>query len=283
MKLTTILLMTLICLSGASQQTETLTNEKVIKLYAAGFSKEVLKSKISNSDMMFDVSIDGMLKLKKAGIPDEIINMMIANPGGGNGNTNSPNITANQTTQHERKINLGSGIYYKSTSGEYQEIEPSVLSNTKSNNAAQLFISGLINSKVKASLSDKQSSTVIYESVPTLLFVFDTSVKNNLSNENSSWFANVRSPKEFLLVKLDVNKNSREITIGKGNAVSSDIGIDDKSIVHFTSKKISKGVYEVVPDSPFFPGEYCLMFAQGVKQGQSSKVFDFSIRQAKGF
>jgi hypothetical protein len=283
MKLTAILLTTLICLSATAQQTDTLTNEKVIKLYAAGFSKDVLKSKIHNSTVTFDVSFDGMLKLKKAGIPDDIIDIMIANPGGGSSSTYSPNTSVSQSSHNERKIKLGSGIYYKSPSEEYQEIEPSILTNTKSNNAAQYFISGLINAKVKASLSDKQSSFVIYESLPKLIFVFDTTFKNNLNNDNNSWFANVRSPKELLLVKLTVNKNSREITIGKGNAVSSDFGIDDKSIIHFTAKKLSNGVYEVVPESPFFPGEYCLMFAQGIRQGQSSKVFDFSIRQAKGF
>ena len=280
MKQIALLLLTLLCLNAISQQSDTLTNEKVIKLFKAGFSKDVLKPKIQSSPSKFDVTIDGMLELKKEGIPEDIINLMIANP---NGAAISSKDNPQQSSSEKQALDLSSGIYYKNPSGEFTEIEPSVLTNTKSNNAAQFFISGLINAKTKATLSDRQSSSMIYESIPAFYFVFDTTYKSNLNSENNTWFGGTRSPKEFLLVKLEVNKNSRELTVGKGNIVSSDFGIDEKLIVHFNAKKLSKGIYEVTPEFSLPDGEYCFMFAQGIKQGESSKVFDFSIRHAKGF
>ena len=53
-----------------SQETEVLTNEKIIKLHQAVFSNEVLKSKIQTSLSKFDVTMNGLMTLKKAGISD---------------------------------------------------------------------------------------------------------------------------------------------------------------------------------------------------------------------
>lgn len=269
-----------ICISSYSQKADTLTNEMVIKLYKAGFNKDVLKSKIQASITNFDMSIDGMMALKKAGIPDEIINFMLSAPA----NTNPAIVIQSTVTTQSAtttSLNLSSGIYYKNEAGEYLEIEPSILTSTKSNAAAQLLISSLINAKTKATLSGKQSSFEIPEAKPTLIFVFDTTNKSSLNMDNNMFFSTARSPKEFLLVELEINKNSREITVGKGNLVEQNFGIDDKYVVHFSTKKLSNGVYEVIPQSELKKGEYCIMFAQGIKQGQSNKVFDFSITKEK--
>lgn len=274
----------LACLRLSAQQTDTLTNSKVIELYKAGFGKDILKSKIQTSVTKFDVSIDGLLELKKAGVPDEVINLMISANGqktNAADNSNNNSIAANTGG---KTLNLESGIYYQNSKGDYNEIEPSILTNSKTNRAAQIFISGLINAKTKATLSGKESSFLIYETLPKFYFVFDTTVKSSLNTESNVFFGGTTtSPKEFLLVKLNISKNSREITVGKENIANSDFGIDETSLIRFTSKKISKGVYEVSTDTPFAPGEYCFLFALGIKQGQSTKAFDFGVRPAKGF
>lgn len=262
-----------------AQLEDTLTNQKIVKLFKAGFSKEILKSKIQSSPSKFDVTTDGLINLKRSGVPDDVINMMIAKPQQ-YGNSEE---TVYSNNPAQGKLNLESGIYYKTPKGEYQEIDPSVLSSTKSNNAAQFFISGLINAKLKVSISEKESSFIINEPTPTIVFVFDTSQRNNLNNDNNQYFSTARSPKEFLLVKLNATANSRELIVGKSNMISENMGIDDKSVMHFTTKKLYNGTYEIVPSSPLAVGEYCIMFSQGIKKGQSTKVFDFSIRQAKSF
>ncbi len=287
MKLTTtFFVLGLFCTVINAQHTDTLTNEQIIKLSKAGFSNEVLKSKIQMSPAKFDASLDGMLALKKAGVSEEVINLIVTNPNGVANNSNNPKnqIADSKEVNSETGIqDLPSGIYYKNPKGEYVEIEPSILTGTKTNQAAQILISALINSRTKASLSGKQSSSVIYETSPKFYFIFDTTYTSNLNSENNVWFGSTRSPKEFLLIKLEEDRNSRDITVSKGNIANSNSGINEKSIVQFQSKKISKGIYEVTPESPFSKGEYCFMFAQGIKQGETSKVFDISIRPMKAF
>ncbi len=56
---------------------EILTNELVIKLVAAGFSENVIIEKIRSSPSRFDVDIDSMIVLKKAGVPDPVIQAMV--------------------------------------------------------------------------------------------------------------------------------------------------------------------------------------------------------------
>lgn len=220
-----------------SQETDVLTNDKVIKLHQAGFSNEVLKSKIQTSLSKFDVTMNGLMTLKKAGISDDVINMMIAKP---NQSNNSITTNTNSVNSIDKEIpNLSSGIYYKTPKNEYLEIEPSVLTSSNTNKAAQFFVSGLINSKQKASLSGSKSSFEINNSRPTIVFVFDVSMKNNLNNDNNQFFSNARSPKEFILVKLEATKKSREITVSKGNVISSNAGIDDNSVMQFTTKIIA--------------------------------------------
>jgi len=271
--------------NSEAQTTDTLTNEKVIKLLKTGFSKDVIKSKISASVTNFDVSTDGLIALKKAGVPDDIVNHMISKPPELNSTTANQNKSRNNPAPASSHLSLASGIYYKTGKTEYLEIEPSILTGAKSDRAAQAIFGPIFNSKNSATLSGKKSGFEILENSPTFTFVFDTTTTNSLNNDNNRWFSNARSPKEFLLAKLTVNmkKNSREIIVGKDNAFNSNSGIDDKYVIQFTSKKLLNGVYEIVPEKPLPEGEYCIMFAQGIKTGESSKVFDFSIVAKKAF
>ena len=103
MKLTTLLFLAMLLFNSLQAQ-EVLTNAKIIELHRAGFSKDILKSKIQSSPSNFDVTIDGLMSLKKSGVPDDVINMMIAKPEQSNNvtttnttNTTNNNVNANQT------------------------------------------------------------------------------------------------------------------------------------------------------------------------------------------
>jgi hypothetical protein len=275
MKLTIVLFIVFLLVNHSySQQIDTLTNDKIIKLHKAGFGKEILKSKIQNSPANFDVSMDGMLNLKKEGVPEDVINTMVSKPQKGTSNDNSvPTVIDTKLEQ---------GIYYlPSSNSEKVEIEPTVLTSSKSS-AGWGAISGVFNSTAKATLSGDEAALEITEMNPKFLFVFDTLATNDI-NASRGAFSNVKSPNEFVLVKLEVRKNARELIVGKGNNFKASNGIDNDQIRSFGLKKISKGIYEVQAKESLSNGEYCFMFASGIRQGEINKVFDFSIKQKKGF
>ena len=266
-----ITILLLFCSTIAFSQTaEVLTNQTIIQLQKAGLGKEVLKSKIQGSACNFDLSTDGLISLKKAEVPDEVISTMLTK-------SNTP---ATTTATTPKAIQLSSGIYYvDAATNDYTAIEPSILTNQKSGGLGESLkrsVTGLFNAKLRASLSGKQANTKLATTKPVFLFVFDT-VSTGFGNSSSYW-SNAQSPNEFFLVKLSVEKKSREVVVGKENNIKSDVGIDDDVKVTFTSKKLSKGVYEITPTNPLKKGEYCFMFAaSSMSAGQSHKVYDFSI------
>lgn len=259
-----------------AQNSEVINNETIIKLHKIGLSKEVLKSKIQSSSCNFNMSTENLIILKKAGIPDEVIETMLTK-----GNSINPSMGQNKNNEIATIKNLSSGIYFfDSTTNKYMEFYPSVLTNLKAGGLGEVLkrsVSGLFNSKQRASLSGAESNTKIYSNKPTFLFVFDTT-SGGFNNSNSIW-SNVQSPNEFFLIKLTVVKNSREVVVGKENNINVNVGIDDSFKVPFVAKNIKKGVYEVTPASSMAIGEFCFMFASSsMYSGLTHKVYDFSIK-----
>jgi hypothetical protein len=262
-------------LLGFSQSSEVVTNRTIIQLHKAGLGVGVLKSKIQSSSCNFDLSTEKLIELNKAGIPDEVITVMMAKGG-------TPSLPVSQENLINNAINLSSGIYYFDTTiKKYIEFDPSVLTNRKSGGLGNLLnstVSGLFNSKERATLSGNEANLKFSTKKPTFIFVFD-STTSGFKNSNTFW-GNVQSPNEFFLVKLKAVKKSREVVIGTTNNLNSDVGIEDKSKISFISKKIKKGVYEVTPTSDMEFGEYCFMFAaSSMYGGETHKVYDFSLKK----
>lgn len=65
---------------GQIKAGEILTNEAIIKLSKAGVGEQVILDKIAASQTNFDVSINGLISLKGARVPDRIIGTMLLGP-----------------------------------------------------------------------------------------------------------------------------------------------------------------------------------------------------------
>lgn len=95
------LILTLILLSGltvAAAQNETLDNRIVIDMSKAGLSAELIVRKISTSQTAFDVSANGLIDLKKAGVDDVVIGAMIERTELANASSAAPTPTDSATT-----------------------------------------------------------------------------------------------------------------------------------------------------------------------------------------
>jgi hypothetical protein len=57
---------------------EPLTNADVVKLVKAGLSAETIEAKIAGSATSFDTSTDALVALAEAGVPDRVIQVMLA-------------------------------------------------------------------------------------------------------------------------------------------------------------------------------------------------------------
>ncbi|MCS6817203.1 MAG: hypothetical protein N0A16_09845 [Blastocatellia bacterium] len=62
--------------NSSGQQQEVLTNESIIKMVNAGLTAETIIRKIEASRVDFDLSTDGLIALKKANVPEDVIHAM---------------------------------------------------------------------------------------------------------------------------------------------------------------------------------------------------------------
>ena len=146
----TILILTL-TISAYAQTEEVVTNQTIIQLQKAGLGKEVIKTKIQASYCNFDLSTEGLIALKKASIPDDVISVMLAK-------TSTPATKAPSVPNAENPgltIPSNTGIYFlDSASNKFIELEPSLLTNQKSGGFGETLkrsVSTLFNAKQRAS------------------------------------------------------------------------------------------------------------------------------------
>jgi hypothetical protein len=91
----------------------------------------------------------------------------------------------------------------------------------------------------------------------------------------------VSSPKQFVLLKLEVHGKDRETIIGAYNFLGGQTGSDAKEMIPFTSEQIRTGVYKVTLSRSLEPGEYCFMSsnfnygAHSAGAAGAADIFDF--------
>ena len=123
-----------------------------------------------------------------------------------------------------------------------------------------------------ADLSGSESMMKFNEKNPVFYFYFD----NNVMNRGADWFE-VSSPKEFMLVKLEVKKGNRFFRVGSSSygyaTDNSKSGIQQKDQIPFEYVLISDGIYKITLKNSFKKGEYCFVLASNTR-----KVFDFGVQ-----
>lgn len=271
----------------AKPQDEVLSNETIVAMSKAGFSPAVIISKIRSSKTDFKVSTTDMLRLKQESVADAVIEAMInaAQPqvgvaAAGSG-TPKPD-PSNPASPHE------AGVYVmreKNGQQELVQLEPSVYSQSKSGGFFKSAMTyGIAKIKSKAVLAGDHAKLQVDHQRPVFYFYFE--VKNSgLSDSGNVWRGASTTPNEFVLVKTEVKKNSRELVVGQMNAFGAQSGTLDKYVQAFDYEKVAPGIYKVTPKANLSDGEYCFFYGgsaamptYGMASVGSPKVFDFGVR-----
>lgn len=276
---------------------DTLNNETIIKLTKSKLPGSVIIQKINTSFCSFDISVDGLIKLKESQVGDSVINLMIQIQGKANA---ASFIQAKDNSNDKNHTFTESGIYFLEDA-KYTNLDPTIVSTARPK-------TGILNIKYKSQIEGAEANYQLKSKRPEFYFNFET-VKKNLNDANANatttskdnyldqlldkigyGYSNSNyqaiSPNDFKLIKLDKNKNKREFVSGKVSAFGQyDMSIDDKNIVNFKYEKISANTYKIKFDKDLSPGEYCFLYLGNNNNaayvqwyGQNNfKVFDFGI------
>jgi len=268
--------------SSVSAQ-ETMTNDEVISLAKAGLSKSIIVNKIRTSQSSFDLSTDALIKLKQAGIDDEIVTAMLeaksgktmtaatgAGSGTALGNPNDP------MSPHDF------GLYLYEMKDGYRkmtQLTPNVSAQNRTGGGFTAAVTpfGLGKIKTKANLPGTTASLQLKESRPVFYFYLDT--KSGGLNTSSGIPS---TPNEFTLVRFNVRSDNREITISKQNAYGAKGGLSDEYVVQFNAENLGNGIFKVTPAKDLKNGEYGFYLINSGNSNASAaigaKFFDFGVK-----
>jgi len=272
-------LVCLISFTAVTAQDEVMTNEEVISLSKAGLSPSIIVGKIRSGQTNFDLSTDSLIKLKQAGVSDDIVTAMLEAKSGKSTSANSPTM-AGGGDPNDPMSKHSYGIYLYEVRGEQRKMTQLAPNVSAQNRTGGTFTSsltyGISKVKVKSNLPGRNASLQIKDTQPVFYFYLDVSSGglNTASGIPST-------PNEFAMIRFNQRSDNREVTIGKTNAFGAKGGLSDEYVVQFNAEDLGNGVFKVTPAAPLRTGEYGFYLLNSGNSNASAavgaKFFDFGV------
>ena len=263
-------------------QDEIMTNDEVISLAGAGLNSSIIVNKIKTSKTNFDLSTDALIKLKKAGVSDDIVTAMLEAKSGKSLNTAPTSTTAASGDPNDPMSPHGYGLYlYEEKNGvrKMTQLMPNVSAQNRTGGGFTAAVTpfGLGKRKTKANLPGTTANLQIQDANPVFYFYLDVK-----SGGLSTTSGIPSTPSEFALVRFNVRDDNREVTIAKSNAYGSKGGLSDEYVVEFSAQDLGNGIFKVTPKTALKNGEYGFYLLNSGNSNASaaigSKFFDFGVK-----
>ena len=294
---------------------EVLKNEDIARMVAGNVDDKIIYAKIQNTRSAFDLTSSGMVWLHNNKVDSDIIKFMMAPPpvaapaiaapvtiresqvavaSAPAASVSNPTTTkaASDVPPVARvskpavaisKIPTEPGIYIYGNDGSgyaFQLIERTNYTAGKTSGfLGNAFSYGIAKIKWKAVVHDSAASTRTSDASAEFYFVFENTTATLGNASSIQTMGRVTNPKEFQLVRFEVQSSTREVVVASGNSYGTQSGTEDKANVPFKVTRLKPGVYRVVPDRRMTAGEYAFVTGIGGAYGAAtmSKLFDFGI------
>lgn len=276
------------CIASAmpASAQDTMNNDEVISLTKAGLNPSLIVGKIRTSKSNFDMSTDALIKLKQAGVSDDVVAAMLeaksgksvsAAPGVNSTGAASPGPLGDP---NDPMAKHNYGIYLYEEKDGVRKMTPLKANVSAQNRTGGLFTSsltyGIGKVKTKTNLPGRNADMQLQNTMPVFYFYLDiTSGGLNTASGVPS------DPKEFTLVQFNQRSDNREVTIGKSNAFGAKGGLSDEYVVQFKAEDMGNGIFKVTPTTDLKKGEYGFMLVNSgnsnTAAGVGAKFFDFGV------
>jgi hypothetical protein len=246
---------------------ETLNNESVLSLIAAGLGDEVVIAKISTSPASFDLSTNSVIALKQKGVSGPVLAAMITA-------SSAKTAVAMSVDSPDPMVPHPSGIYLAGAT-KMTRIESTTTRQARTSGMlGSMLTGGLSGMRVKAAVNGSSASLKTSEKQPVFYFYFDQAAQGLGATGGQ-----VTSPNEFSLIRFEPKKDKREAVVGSVGLGGAKSGLRDKDQRDFQADQIAPGVYKVVMTDVLTPGEYGFI-SGGVGSGANAtfRVFDFAVQ-----
>ena len=229
---------------------EVLTNDSVVQMIKAGLPEAVVIAKIKSTATKFDLQTDSLVKLKKDGVSDKVLEAMV---GAGQGSSTTAMPAPPQPAMAAGALK-NQDVIYQLVGDKYVEMFPTA-ANLETNMA-------FFQSKSEVVLEGRKAKFRITDKQPVFLSTYSTT--------------------DAPLVKLKPgdDHNDRNLKIGGGAfhpfGGTQKMGVRQEDKIDLTIERDSRGFFRVTPSKPLPPGEYGFILATGFGAG-SGKIYDFGV------
>lgn len=233
---------------------QSLNNDAVLKMHAAGLSDDIIASSISAQPGSYTTSADDLIALKKAGLGDKVIGAMIAK------NSGIPAAGAPESMLPAGVDEIG--VYYKGSAGKWVAFDPEIINFKSGGFLKTLATDGIVKPDMNGHVPGKTAKLALTRPVEILIYAPDGT-----------------SPEEYQLLKLRVNSNNREFRSVTGGVIHSSTGAK-RDDVAFQATKIGTRLYEFTMANTFEPGEYGILppgAVSTVNAASAGKLYTFHL------
>ncbi len=258
-----------------------MTMGDVIKLTRAGVKDDVIIQQLRANGKTFRLTSNDLIRLKNAGVSDRVVQTMIS-PGSAPSSAASATQVTNQNTSAANTPSAtgpaGAPSSNPKLSGLPSEPGLFVMSNREHvkilgqpeafERTGSRLVSG-VTLHIKAEHNNIQlpgrHAQTVTGNKPTFAFV-----PSQREMENGV------TAGDLLLIKLEVHGDRRQIEIGAVGAGRGSAGVSITHQLQAVRSEPVSGIYELIPSTPLFPGEYAVYLARG--EGLPPLLFDFSVQ-----
>lgn len=263
---------------GASAATNEITNADVVKMVKAGLGDSVVIAALRGpKKTRFDLSPDGLVALKTAGVSDGVIAVML-NPEAPVATAAAAPVTPAPQPTPDPNDPLSphdGGIYIDLGTGSPRlvGIDATTFKQGKSGGFfTSAMTMGIKKMKWKAVVPSPRAIQRTRSTSQPFYFYFD---------KKSSIDGGATNPTEFVLARMKPKGEARELIVGEAGAFGASSGTREKDTVEFHAEKVAPGVFKVTPAESLTPGEYCFYMATGSSNpsqaGATGHLFDFGV------
>jgi len=262
-KLSAVIAILLFCpLLNAQQE---LDNASIIKMIKAGLSADIVSASVRSQPGHYDLTADGLIALKKAGVTDAVISAMIArSSGAANAAAGGPaDSAAGPLGANGLPAGVDSvGMYYKDKDGNWTEMGVEVVNFKTGGALKHISTVGIVKEDLNGHVGGFHSRLMLPPPAEFLLYVPEGT-----------------SPGEYQLIHFRTSSDSREFRALTGGVAHTSGGAA-RDTADFTPKKIAPRLYVITISGESGKGEFGFLppvdTSTGKSISSSGKIYTFS-------
>jgi hypothetical protein len=206
--------------------------DDVVKMVKAGLGEDIIIAQLAKDNTKFDLSVDDLIKLKGAKVPEQVIKAMVSGPASSGAST-----TGSPATAAPSGAALEIGVLYLKK-GEWTDVLPEVVNWKTGGVLKNIATVGIVKGDVNGNVNGAHSKNSV---VSPLQFKIVAPEGVAIT--------------EYQLLRLHENKDYREFRTVTGGVMHVKGGAI-RDLVPFESKKIGPRVFEILLPNTLGAGEY---------------------------